>query len=469
MISKAFDRQNLIDSLGWGNASSSVYDEAFVLRSGVFNDEWNKKIVHQIIALQRNDGSWGASNFYAHDKVINTLSVLLALEDFGVGRLERLKATAYLNAAIPKLTSETIETIGFELTFLNLLDEAEKLHLNLVYDCAAVRYYRELRRKKLSLLGNIMFSSLTTLSHSLEAFPFPKELDLNGILFPNGSSGNSPAATAAIARNFDAARPAAYLRTFEMKPIASIYPFEIFEMAWILYNFYHAGALHQLNVTREAEHLWAHWNKFGAASISDTFPIIDSDDTAVVFIVLKVLGYPVESKVFNQFEIRDWFKCFDLERNPSISANIHILEASKHFSDSDQALRVQAKIVRFLRDTIKPNGCWVDKWHISPLYCTAHAVLALCDIDSELCNRALRYILDNQREDGGWGVNSSSHEETFYALQALHNMPSNVEISKAIKSGRDYILATENLYVPLWVDKGLYCPFNVVDSLSVYA
>jgi hypothetical protein len=53
----------------------------------------------------------------------------------------------------------------------------------------------------------------------------------------------------------------------------------------------------------------------------------DSDSTSVTLAVLQHAGYPVELDILTRFESDDCFTCLPLERNPSVSANAHVLEA----------------------------------------------------------------------------------------------------------------------------------------------
>lgn len=457
--------QQMVNACGTGAASSSPYNMGWLLRSRVLALSDQERLKQQLLAEQHADGSWGSSYPYVYDRVINTLGVAVSLSELGQEREAVERGVQYLRGALPRLQEEAVETIGFELIFPSLMETAKARGLELPYQYGDV--VQELSRKKKALIPPGIFARATSVSFSLEAFEEYGDV----ALFPNGSVGNSPSATAAyLMRRGKREDSMRYLEQFSERNwrVPSVYPFEVFEKAWMLYNLLHAGLLPRLDIRRITDALWAHLCQFNGASISDSCPVIDSDDTAMVYIVLKETGYPVSMAVLEQFEQAQWFRCFDLERNPSLSANIHILEAVRRTPEYPRQSAVIDKIVAFLRKAMRPDGTWLDKWHVSPYYCTGHAVLALGDLDAELTARALAYILETQRSDGGWGVLGSSVEETAYALQALSSRPESENLRAAIERGRSFIQKNYQQEPPaLWVAKDLYAPLEVLESAAI--
>jgi len=115
---------------------------------------------------------------------------------------------------------------------------------------------------------------------------------------------------------------------------------------------------------------------------------------------------------------------------------------------------------------------WFDKWHASPFYPTAHAVIHCAGLDDGLVDDAVYWILSTQNSDGSWGYYMPTAEETAYCLQALiiwrrhgHLVPYAV-IKQAATWLADH---WEGPYPPLWIGKALYCPTLVVRSAILSA
>ena len=89
--------------------------------------------------------------------------------------------------------------------------------------------------------------------------------------------------------------------------------------------------------------------------------------------------------------------------------------------------------IRYLQNVQRPDGTWLPLWFghqfneddKNPLYGTSRVVRALGTIgeeSSDCCHKAVRWILDNQNDDGGWSARrglESSVEETGLALDSL--------------------------------------------------
>ncbi|MFO1004075.1 MAG: prenyltransferase/squalene oxidase repeat-containing protein [Planctomycetaceae bacterium] len=93
--------------------------------------------------------------------------------------------------------------------------------------------------------------------------------------------------------------------------------------------------------------------------------------------------------------------------------------------------------IRYLENVQRTDGTWLPLWFghqfneddENPLYGTSRVVRALGTIGQEssaCCVRAVRWLIENQNEDGGWSARrglKSSVEETGLALDSLVDFP----------------------------------------------
>jgi hypothetical protein len=126
---------------------------------------------------------------------------------------------------------------------------------------------------------------------------------------------------------------------------------------------------------------------------------------------------------------------------------------------------------------------WIDKWHISPYYATAHALCVLRMLRAippiprlrqiaPAVERALEWLRQTQNVDGSWGFyGQPTAEETAYGLLALAagGQARTVNVTEADR--RRCALAARYLretagraFPPMWVDKCLYTPTLVVQK-----
>ena len=204
----------------------------------------------------------------------------------------------------------------------------------------------------------------------------------------------------------------------------------------------------------------------------DYFPK-DSDDTALVLAVLAMAGRAIDSSVLLRFESSTGFVCWANERNASISANAHVLEAFILCHGENRHHSQIAKATNFLLASRKPDGSWLDKWHSSPFYAVFCAVRALAQHPDpsmrEEIRPSLEWLLAQQRADGSWGQWAGSAEETAYAvLTLIHSkLPGTRE---ALRRGQAWIEAhSANPRPELWIGKQLYSPTRVVEAAVLAA
>jgi hypothetical protein len=302
-------------------------------------------------------------------------------------------------------------------------------------------------------------------------------LDIENLQESNGSVGLSPSATAYFAAYI---RPGdlpalSYLRkvTNPDGGMPNVAPFDVFEIAWTLWNLSLIPGLgYREKLQPHIEFLAKAWEPKVGIGFASGYSVKDGDDTGLVFETLLRYGIEKDLASVLSYEEEDHFRCFDLEANPSISANIHILGALLQAGLGKDNASVQ-KVLGFLRRTRdRQLPFWADKWHSSPYYATAHAIIACAGVVNDLVAESVEWILKTQNRNGSWGTYLPTAEETAYALQALW-----VWDQKAASVPRGALLngarwLKENLdlpYPPLWIGKCLYGPNLVIRSAVISA
>lgn len=469
--------ERLVAGIADGDMSSVAYDTSWFAR---LEDEYGTARFPSTLAWltthQHRDGSWGGHFATYHDRMISTLSAVTALASSRRRDEYDLlihKGLAYVAENADKVQSDPYETVGFELLFPRHLEEAHHLGLSLPYDRFAM--IERARQEKLASIPETWIYQLESpVTHSLE-FVGP-QIDVvraKKLLRINGSVGNSPSASAFVSQYLYDPQLNGYLTQTHQQSrdggIPNVRPFEVFEWAWVLYHLDLAN-LRPLNACKGVEHLKRAWRP-GGVGFSAGGVLPDSDDSAMVMKVLESDEWRVPLDFLEDYRGDFGFRCFPFERNPSVSANIHLYEALKVRQES-KAESMKSLIRSFLLNVRQEHAYWTDKWHVSPYYATCHAVLALSD-DRDVIAPAMEWVMETQRQDGSWGLFAGTAEETAYCVLALLNFPdypAKPGIMGAVKRAIAFLQECDGeMYPELWVGKGLYAPYAVIQSAVLSA
>ncbi len=454
----------------------TAYDTAWVARLDDMAPDLSNAALDWICENQLPDGSWGAPElFYYHDRVISTLAAMNALNgrgrrsgdqkqiEMGLQALERFAS----GGTTGMISDPDRATVGFEMIVPTLVAEAERLGIVQRQGDRILGRLQKLRAAKMARLNGFKISRHLTIAYSTEmAGPdFQHMIDLENIQEANGSIAYNPSSTAYYAMNVMPGDPAAiqYLRGITTPcgglPMAA--PFDVYERAWVLWNLMLTGPLDEETRRLCEPHLQAlarSWQAGRGIGFGDGYSVLDGDDTSLVYAVLTAFGYAVDADALYHYEEPGHFRCFELETNPSISANVHMLEAFRQAGLEGDHPTVQ-KILHFIRSHQIEGRYWMDKWHASPYYTTAHVAISARQYDRQLAKTAIDWIVDTRRADGSWGYYLSTAEETAYALQALclWERSGGAVPREVIRQGADWLLDHfDPPYPPLWIAKTLF-------------
>jgi halimadienyl-diphosphate synthase len=477
----------LIDEIGPGHMGSTAYDTAWAARLGEVDWQLSSRALAWLAENQLPDGSWGApAPMYYHDRVLCTLAAMIALSYRGRRGQDkvqiedgRLALERIVSGATQGLQADPNgATVGFEMIAPTLAAEAEKLGIIKKQGDRILGRLSKQRAKKLAYLKENMISRHVTIAFSAEMAGTDGKhmLDIADLQENNGSVGLSPSATAYFATYIKRGDEASleYLRS-NAKPdggLPNVAPFDIFEIAWALWNL---GMIPDQEVTPKLkphiEFLSNAWEPRRGVGFATKYSVKDSDDSVIAYSTLLRFGIEKDLASVLAYEEKDHFRCFDLEVNPSISANIHILHALLQAGLNQRNSSVQ-KIIQFLRKMKTDGHFWIDKWHASTYYPTAHAIIACAGFANDLVAESVEWMLKSQNANGSWGTYIPTAEETAYALQALWVWNEKVaRIPKTVfKNGAHWLQEhIDPPYPPLWIGKCLYNPRLVIRSAVISA
>ena len=495
----------LLPVVGHGCIEPTAYDTAWVARvpdrqhpdRPAFPEafEW-------LLAHQHADGSWGTRLNYHHDRVISTLNAAITLAHWNErggeawrDRIEAAQGAVWRDAA--GLPSDPYDPIGFELILPTLLDDARRRGLGVPYQTLA-RIARMREAKLRRIPPDLIYTRHISTIFSAEFLGDGLDVGrVNGLLDDNGSIASSPSATAYyLLKDPDNLAAREYLAGVLARgggAAPAVDPIDVFEPALTLYNASQVWPDARPVAPAIEPHVAAlagELQRKNGAGYNSYFAVPDLDGTSMVFRALTWAGLAPDPALLAQFEEDDHFRCFPFERNPSISAHVHLLDALRAappFPDRERMIR---KVLSFLDRSRTLRTFWFDKWHASPYYTTAHAIAALREeagpstlppsgvAGQALAADAVYWIVNTQNEDGSWGYYATSTaEETAYCVQALaahgRNRATAPALRDAVRRGVDYLLASpERLnrsYTPLWIAKSLYSPRWVVHSTVLSA
>lgn len=457
----------------------SAYDTAWVARIPDRRNQKKPMFPKCLAWVQRHqlkDGSWGAEGIeYFHDRIICTLSCIVALKTWGVSPRRIKRGEEYIRKNLRNLRRDAHATVGFELLFPSLLETAKSLSLNLPFRSMVVDKYKVMRLKKLDKIPDkMLYRRRSSLSFSLEFLEGTK-VDFNRLKIhqeKNGSYGCTPAASAFVLINTVDINAERYLKNVGERfgnyfPL--IFSIDVFERAWVIDHFINCGIadIFRKEFETHIRYLYNAWTTRGIAW-SKFFSVPDLDDTSVVFRILGYFNYIMDTKVFEKFRYKSSFRCYPSEKESTPSHLGNFLETLLTIPISKDNARCIKLTHKLIGKTLNRN--YTDKWHLSPYYTVSrlsiYSKFGTSSKENKLFDNICHWILGTQKRSGGWGLGSiGTLEETAYALSVLirNSEINSNKFKKSIYWGNKFLLANINLKnsLPLWIGKCLYSPNNV--------
>ena len=478
--------------------SPSVYETAQYLRVSGRGDIAGNQIGY-LLAEQRSDGLWGANGF----ELIPTLGAIAALDSVP-GEHARSEVTRSLTRASARLWEIVLDegglpplpdTVASELiapSLVDLVGSARRRHcpVECAGDAFAAAFPQPPRSKpefwrKLRDQVERGAEIPKKIWHSLEVFhPLPAAFTAQIVPAADGAVCCSPAATAAW---ISAADPAAsgdsiaYLEEVEARhsgaiPMGTSMPY--FELLWIL----NLALKHFPGVPVPEELTNELTGAFGPSGIGGGPGLPpDGDDTAYAMLAFEKMGMRTDQRILLQYWEDDHFVSYGAEQTPSETTNAHAIEYLNHVRASrgdDEFARVAETCAEWLVAQQSSDGCWYDKWHVSPYYATAACVEALVGVRSpspsvrDAIRLARKWLLETQSPEGGWGIGELTREETGYGVLALDCLIASTAgdgdetAQKGVTSASGFLAGTV-ARPALWMGKDLYEPYRLVGAVEL--
>jgi halimadienyl-diphosphate synthase len=469
----------LLTEIGIGRISPSAYDTAWIARLQSQMPEQSSAALDWLRANQLPDGSWGASEFFHyHDRMACTLSAVNAFQQAGAhddkNRIH--SGLEFLVKNSKKMDLNPVgATVGFEMIAPTLLEDVKT---NGYGNCLSLNGNgAAARQRKLKNIPSHMISRHTTMAHSAEMVGDDGKhiIDWDDLLEENGSVGFSPAATSYFVMSQGEGTQEAVKHLtdiFQDGNLPTVSSIDLFETTWSLWNFQVAyPSLDPSIISSHLDFIESCWTEVGTSFASGYTPK-DGDDSSMAYDVLVRGGRNPDLSGVLHYEDVSVFRCYANESDPSISTNVHVLGALQQAGLECDDSSVQ-KTLKYLKEKQHPDGWWLDKWHTSPYYPTAHFIIAGAGYcANDMVSKAVSWIANTQNKNGSWGYIIPTAEETAYSLQALAyykrlGYPVDTNI---LKRGKSWLLDhQEEIYTSLWVGKSLYSPVKVLASTVLSA
>ena len=475
--------EGLWERVGSGHITPAAYDTGWVARiPDPLGEPEFPEAMDWLVANQREDGSWGSEVFHEYDRFINTLSAAVALHQWGRHPEVVDRAEEYLRSRMGEL-GDAPEGVASDHLVGMLVEEARRVGLDIPHDQSPHQPMGTVRR---ALLSYVYIDPEHPLGHFVEVLgrgPSQRRVT-SQLQAPDGSIMSSGSSTAAsIVFEGEPVRDHTYYDKLRYIRAASVdgggvrhfWDLDVMDRVYCLYNLMHSHS-GEREWTEAALALQDAWMPTGLG-FGRHFRVADLDDTAMGYRLLTMVGREPDPHVLDAFWRGDHFVTYAVESRGRPGPNVHALEAVAASSHPDRDAMVGAT-VKWLRSRMVDGTHLVDEWHLSPAYCTSHAIPAFHMIgEALLAERCASFFLDTQHPDGSWGFvlgnGLGTIEETAFGLQGLlyyHHEVERID-TVPIRRAAEYLLEgyPAARHPEMWMAKVLYAPGNIIDTLVLGA
>nr|AVW89185.1 copalyl diphosphate synthase 3 [Andrographis paniculata] len=367
--------RTLLRTMDDGRISVSPYDTAWV---ALIKDAEGRaqfpSALDWIAQNQLPDGSWGDKQYCVSDRLVNTLACVVALRSWNIHSIKSQQGISYIKENVYKLENADAEHMmcGFEIVFPAILQRARELGIEgLPYDAPVIAKIHNARTRKMERIPKALMHEIrTSLLYSLEGLD---DLDWKKLLklqSGNGSFLTSPSSTAFAFMETGDENCLRFIsntvQKFNGGGVPTSYPVDIYARLWAVDRLQRLGVSHHFEpeIKDMLSYVSRFWSNKGVFSCRD-LEFCDIDDTSMGFRLLRMHGYDVDPKVFDNFRSGNKFSCIGGEVNESSSAMYNLYRASQlQFLGENILEAARSFAYNFLQEKLEKNQI-LDKWIIS--------------------------------------------------------------------------------------------------------
>ncbi|GLJ33855.1 hypothetical protein SUGI_0680490 [Cryptomeria japonica] len=298
-----------------GKISPSAYDTAWIARIPSIDDPSQPQFpqtLKWIVCNQLSDGSWEGESFYLpHDRLLITLSCVIALRICKVGEAQVQKGIGFINNQTSLYLDERDYTnlpTGFVILFSSLLKEAQALNLGISYELPFIKKMLAIREAQLIEIDNgALYSLATSVYFSFEGLQ--EVIDWTKVLnlcSKDGYMSASLASTACVFMHTGDKKCLDFINfvvTICGDYVPCFYPSDLHERLVVIDTVEHLGIgrYFKKEIKHALDYVYRLWNNGGIGR--GRYDIIANvNDTSMGFRILRLNGYDVSSEVIKNFQ-----------------------------------------------------------------------------------------------------------------------------------------------------------------------